>query len=90
MKKEDIITMIGEVYVGYNPNYTADTALATATSKINSHLGTHYSFNEAKELMKDYNIIGCGGLDNYLVKLYLKMREGSLNVSEPITKKEVA
>lgn len=49
MKREKILAVLGEIYVGYNPNYTLDTATATATRRINDHLKTNYSIAEAKE-----------------------------------------
>lgn len=82
MKKEEILAVLGEVYVGYNPLYTLDTALATATRRFNDHLKTQFSVCEVKEMMKNENVIACGGLDNYMVKAYKKMAESKVKENE--------
>lgn len=82
MKREKILAVLGEIYVGYNPNYTLDTATATATRRINDHLKTNYTISETKEMMKDENVISCGGMDNYFIKLYHKMEAQSIKQEE--------
>lgn len=77
MNREQILNIIGNIYVGYNPDYTADTAIATATARINSHLQTSFSLSETRKMMENENIISCAGLDNYLIKLYQKMNQAA-------------
>lgn len=75
LDREQILKIAGDYYVGYNPAYTLETALATVGSKFNEHLQTKLSLPDLKTLMEGKNVIQCGGLDNYMVALFYKMEE---------------
>lgn len=74
MSKATVQKLISGIYVGYNPAATLDTAVATAGRRFNEQLGTNFSHGQLVKMMDSYNVINCGGLENYLHTLYEKMK----------------
>jgi len=73
MDNQSILKIAGDVYVGYNPGATLDTALCQVVKRYNSALETNYSLMEVREMTKDLNVISCQGLDNFLVVVFKRM-----------------
>lgn len=82
IKDAQIIEMIDGIYVGYNPSYTLDTAVATAGRKFNDLLKTKISLPEMRTMMEGESVIGCRGLNNYLILLFRKMEAYSQQAQE--------
>lgn len=62
------------IYVGYNPAATLDTAVGTAGRRFNDELGTKFTHGQMVKMMENHNVINCGGLENYLLTLFEKMK----------------
>lgn len=73
MNKNEITQMLEGIYVGYNPGATLDTAIGTAGRRFNAKLGTNFNHSQLVKMMEGENVISCGGLDNFLIKLFRKM-----------------
>lgn len=80
MKRSEILKMTEGIYVGYNPAYTVETAITTASRRFNDKLGTNFSRQECVKMMSQENVIDCGGLDNFLVLLFQKMEQASQEI----------
>jgi hypothetical protein len=74
MSRANAKKLIEDIYVGYNPAATLDTAIGTAGKRFNDKLKTNFSHGELIKMMSGYNVINCGGLENYLLTMYEKMK----------------
>jgi hypothetical protein len=74
MSRATVQKLISGIYVGYNPAATLDTAIGTAGRRFNDQLGTNFSHGQLTKMMDGYNVINCGGLENYLLTMYEKMK----------------
>lgn len=74
MSRSTVQKLIEGIYVGYNPAATLDTAVGTAGRRFNDQLKTNFSHGELIKMMEGYNVINCGGLENYLLTLFEKMK----------------
>ena len=80
MDKQSILKIAGDVYVGYNPGATLDTALGQVVKRFNNHLQTSYSLAEVRQMTEDLNIISCNGLDNFMVIVFNRMSQAKENL----------
>lgn len=74
MSRSTAQKLIEGIYVGYNPAATLDTAIGTAGRRFNDQLNTKFSHGELIKMMESYNVINCGGLENFLLTMYEKMK----------------
>jgi hypothetical protein len=75
LSKTEVTELVQGIYVGYNPAYTLETAVASASKRMMNQLNMNLSHGEVMNLVANMSVISSGGLDNYFYKIYQKLAD---------------
>lgn len=73
LTKTEVSNLVKDIYVGYNPSNTLETAIASASKVMMNQLKISLTHQEVMDLTSGLNVISAGGLDNFFYQMYQKL-----------------